>query len=440
MDIEDKLKGLRKERRVRSRVQKVREAWDRIEGEEGLSVKEKLERLINLTGTSGTGKKTTPRTDAPVLPRESVRLLENSYRLDVRYGQIPVSLGLDIPGKILAFLSRDAAFEELDLSTAVFVDLETTGLAGGTGTLPFLVGLGFYSGDRFRVVQFFLGEMAEEGRMIEEMEGLFREMAFRSVVTYNGKVFDLPILETRFALQRKRFPLVDLPHLDFLFSARSLWKHKHESCRLFTLAQEIVQAERAEDIPSAEIPTRYFQFIRTGDFSLVEPILYHNEEDLLSLLGVVIAGAALVDGNGEFAERGGADAMDLFGVARLFERAGDVSKSASLLEKALEGRLTGEVMTSARKKLSAHFKRNRDWDKAVSLWRRTGDEADELFCLRELAMYYEHKMKDFEEAVKAAEEGLAVSLGKSPFYQSDFEKRLARLKSKTERSKRRDRK
>ncbi len=435
MDIDDKLKQLRKERQARSRGQKVRETWDRIEGEAGLSVKEKLERLINLTGSAGSAGKTTPRAEAPVPLREAVRLIENSYRLDVRYGQIPVSLGLDIPGKVLVFLSRDPAFEELNLSSSVFIDLETTGLAGGTGTLPFLVGLGFYSGDRFRVAQFFLGEMAEEGRMIEEMGGLIRDMGFRSVVTYNGKTFDLPILETRFALHRRPFPLADLPHLDFLFSARNLWKHKHESCRLFNLAQEIVQAERAEDIPSAEIPMRYFQYIRTGDFSLIEPILYHNEEDLLSLLGVVIAGAALVDGNGEFAERGGADAMDLFGVAKLFERAGDVSTSASLLEKALEGRLTGEVMVSARKKLSAHFKRNRDWDKALSLWRRTGNEEDEMFCLRELSMYYEHKVRDFEAAVQAAEEGLAVSLGKSLSYQSDFEKRLARLKAKAGRAK-----
>jgi uncharacterized protein YprB with RNaseH-like and TPR domain len=435
MDIDDKLKELRKARRTRSRGQKIRDAWDKIEGQDGLSVKDKLERLIHLTGSPRERKKAPPSGDTEPLRQEGVRLIENSYQLAVRYGQIPVSLGLRIPGHILAFLSRDDAFESLDLSSAVFIDLETTGLAGGTGTVPFLVGLGFYHEDRFRVLQFFLGEMAEERRMVEEMGTLFRERNFRSVVTYNGKAFDIPILETRFALHRKPFPLRDLPHLDFLFSARSLWRHKHESCRLFNLAQEIVQAERAEDIPSAEIPIRYFQYVRTGDFSLIEPVLYHNEEDLLSLLGVVIAGAALVDGNREILDQGEADAMDLFGVAKLFERAGDATTSAALLEKALEGRLTGEVTVSARKKLSLHFKRSQDWGKALSLWRKMTGEDDELFCLREIAMYYEHKEKKFEEAVKAAEEGLAIALGRSLFYQQDFEKRLARLRAKINRPK-----
>ena len=177
-------------------------------------------------------------------------------------------MGLQIPGSILAFLSRDGAFEELDLCSAVFLDLETTGLAGGTGTVPFLVGLGYFRDDRFKVSQFFLSEMAEERRLIGEVAQFFKDMDFKSVITYNGKAFDVPLLETRFALNRTPFPVRDLPHLDFLFSARHLWKHKYDSCRLFNLAQQVAQAERAEDIPGAEIPTRYFQYIRTGDFSL----------------------------------------------------------------------------------------------------------------------------------------------------------------------------
>jgi uncharacterized protein YprB with RNaseH-like and TPR domain len=436
MALEDKLKQQRREREARTRAQKIQTTWETIDEDAGLSVKEKLERLIALTDK---GRGMAPRSEArPVekMRREPVQLFENSYVLGASYGQIPISMGLQIPADILGFLSREAEFEGRDLSSAVFLDLETTGLAGGTGTVPFLVGLAYYRDERFKVTQFFLNEMAEEDRLVRELGEFVRDMGFRSLVTYNGKAFDLPLIETRFAMHRMPCPLRGLPHLDFLFSARSLWKHKYDSCRLFNLAREIVQAERSEDIPGAEIPLRYFQYIRSGDFSLIDPILYHNQEDLLSLLGVVVAGAVLVERNRGAGARGEADAMDLYGVARLFERAGDAATSAALLEKALAGGrgLTAEVSHHARKKLSHHFKKNKDWDKAVSFWQEmtAGDEVD---CFRELSMYFEHTAKDYGEAIRVATEGLAIAKGKSLTAEKDFEKRIDRIRGKMARSK-----
>jgi uncharacterized protein YprB with RNaseH-like and TPR domain len=431
MALEDKLKQLRRERDARTRPRSIESTWRELDEDAGLTVKQKLERLIALTDK---GRGMAPRSEArPVEPRrrETVQVLENSYLLGTSYGQIPISMGLQIPADIVGFLSRDAAFEGLDLSTALFLDLETTGLAGGTGTVPFLVGLAYYRDDRFKVTQFFLHEMAEEGRLIRELDRFIREMGFRSVVTYNGKAYDVPLLETRFALHRTPCPLRGVPHLDFLFSARSLWQHRYDSCRLFNLAREIVQAERSEDIPGAEIPLRYFQYIRNGDFTLIEPILYHNQEDLLSLLGVVVAGAVLVERNRAAEARGESDPMDLYGVARLFERAGDAATSAALLEKALDGGrgLTSEASLTARKKLSRHFKRTKDWDKALPFWQEmaAGEEVD---CFRELAIYFEHTAKNFDEAIRVATEGLALAKGKAPAAESDFEKRIARLKAK----------
>jgi len=431
MPLEDKLKQLRREREARSRAQGVESAWEKIDVDSGLTVKQKLERLIALTDKGrGPALRSEPK-PVGLKRREPVQVFENSYVLGASYGQIPISMGLQVPADILGFLSREAAFEGLDLSSAVFLDLETTGLAGGTGTVPFLVGLAYYRDERFKVTQFFLDEMAEEGRLIAELSQFIRDMEFRSLVTYNGKAFDLPLIETRFALHRTPCPLRGLPHLDFLFSARSLWKHKYDSCRLFNLAQQIVQAERSEDIPGAEIPLRYFQYIRNGDFSLIDPILYHNQEDLLSLLGVIVAGAVLVERNKEAAARGEADAMDLVGVAKLFERAGDSGRSAALLEQALAGRhgLTAEVTQVARKKLSHHFKKNREWDKALSVWQEMA-AGEDVECFRELSMYFEHTAKDYTEAVRVATEGLALSKGKSVAAEKDFEKRIARIRGK----------
>lgn len=433
MPLEDKLKQLRREREARSRPQNVESTWEKLGEASGLTVKEKLERLIALTDKGrGLAVKGEER-PAPKKHREAVQVFENSYVLGACYGQIPISMGLQIPADIIGFLSRDAAFEGLDLSTALFLDLETTGLAGGTGTVPFLVGLAYYRDERFKVTQFFLNEMAEEDRLVRELDQFIKDMGFQSIVTYNGKAFDVPLVETRFALHRMPCPLRGLPHLDFLFSARSLWKHKYDSCRLFNLAQQIVQAERSEDIPGAEIPLRYFQYIRSGDFSLIDPILYHNQEDLLSLLGVVVAGAVLVERNREAAQTGTGDPMDLYGVASLFERSGDAATSVALLEKALAGGkgLTAEASHLARKKLSHHFKKNKDWDKALPFWQEmTSAEEVDCDCFRELSMYFEHTAKDYGEAIRIATEGLALAMGRSPIAEKDFEKRLTRLRGK----------
>ncbi len=428
-DIKDKLKQLKKEREARSKSQVIRYTWEEIEKSGNISTKDKLQQLINLTREEKPEKQKIPTIEP--LEREPIQLFENPYPLDVRYGKITISSGLDIKGDILSYLSNDAAFENLDLSTALFIDLETTGLSGGAGVLPFLVGLGYYRDDRFYVAQFFLGEPAEEERMIHELGQFFTQMNFQSVVSFNGKCFDLPLLETRFILHREPFFLSELPHLDFLFSARSLWKHKHESCRLYNLAREVVEADRSEDIPSAEIPWRYFQYLQTGNFDLIEPILYHNQEDILSLLGVVVVGALIFS---EGKEKELADAMDFFGAGKVMEKVGEVERSVHFFKRALDGELSDEVSLLAKKKLSYFFKRNQEWKKAVLLWKDIASSDEEtmnqLFSFRELAMYLEHKMKKFEEARQITEEGLACSLGLSSYYEEDFKHRMERLKRK----------
>ncbi len=438
MDIKDKLELLKKQRQVRSRSQarstKINETWEKIDrDQEGLTTKEKLERLIKLTEKKPGPQPRRPALEAPPPPAEPFQVFENSYGLEVHYGRTVLGRGLEVKGDVLSFLGRSPEFDQLDLGSALIIDLETTGLAGGTGTVPFLVGLGFYHGGLFRVVQYFLHDLAEEGLMMKELDRFFREMDFRLVVSYNGRAFDLPILETRFILNRQPFRLAGLPHLDFLFAARSLWKHKHESCRLFHLAREVVQADRSEDIPSAEIPPRYFKYIRSRDFSLIEPILYHNQEDILSLLGLVITGATLsAEGRGDefFSEM--ADAMDLYGLGNLYARAGRSEQSARLFQRALAGRLTEEVALLAKKKLSHHFKKEGKWEEAVAIWQEMSSQ-NQLSSYRELAIYYEHREKKVEEAIRIAEEGLMLSRQLDSRMQQDFSKRLKRLKAKADR-------
>lgn len=433
VDIKDKLKQLRKEREARSKSQLIKETWEEIGKDEDLSLQEKLNRLINLTREEKPQKP--PAIPFEPLKREPLQFFENPYPLNSKYGKIVLSSGLEINGEILSCLSRDDAFKSLDLSSALFIDLETTGLSGGAGVVPFLVGFGYYRDDKFWVTQFFLGELAEEERMIQELSQFFSQMNFQSVVSFNGKGFDIPLLETRFILHRQPFHLSSLPHLDFLYSARSLWRHKHESCRLYHLSREVVEADRSEDIPSAEVPWRYFQYLKTGNFELMEPVFYHNQEDILSLLGVVIVGSLIFS---EEKEEALADAMDLYGAGKIMENIGKMEKSVYFYKRALEGKLSDEILLMTKQKLSHHFKKSEDWKKAFSFWKdlasSTAVSSIQLYSMRELAMYFEHKEKKHKEAKKIAEEGLVLSKEvSSSYYEKDFAHRLERLKRKIKR-------
>ena len=433
-DIKQKLEQIKRERGTRSKSQRIKKTWEQLEKEADISLKEKLDRLITLTRDEKPKKE--PSAPFEPLSKEPLQFFENPFSLNTKYGKIHLAKGLEIKGDILTCLSKDETFNHLDLSTALFIDLETTGLSGGTGVIPFLVGLGYYRDDKFWVAQYFLGDLAEEERMIQELDQFFADMDFQSVVTYNGKGFDIPLLETRFILHRQPFRIGSLPHLDFLYSARSLWRHKHENCQLYHLSQRVVEADRSEDIPSAEIPWRYFQYLQTGNFDLMEPVLYHNQEDILSLLGVVIVGSLICSG-GE--EEDLADAMDLFGAGKVMEKIGEVEKSFRFYEKALGGNLSDEVTLMAKRKVSHHLKKNKKWSDALAYWKEiassTWVSSAQLYSLRELAMFFEHRKKDYQEAKKQAEEGYVLSKGVSVFYEKDFSYRLERLRRKIKKQK-----
>lgn len=282
--------------------------------------------------------------------------------------------------------------------------------------------------------------------MLEELAALFKEGNFKSVVTYNGKAFDVPLLETRFILNHQKYVLNEWPHLDFLFSARSLWKHKHESCTLFHLAREVVAADRSEDIPGAEIPQRYFDYLRTGDFGLIEPVLYHNQEDILSLLGLVVAGAKLFkseSATGE--EEEGPDALDLVGVGRIFETAGETERSIALFQRALNGGLPAGIEVALKEKIGFHFKRAKNYAKAVPLWEDLSEKEWSVLNereikailqgLRQLAIHHERRTRDLAEAIRVSEDGLALAQRVSGKLKDDFRGRLVRLNAKVLKSK-----
>jgi hypothetical protein len=343
------------------------------------------------------------------------------------YGKLRIG---DIPSSDLSPLNlvlKDAAMP--DPSRLVFLDTETTGLAGGTGTCAFLIGIGAVEGMKFVVRQLFLRDYPEEKAMLEALAERLRPC--EGIVTFNGKTFDVPLLETRYALARMRSPFDGLLHFDALHPARRLWKLRLESCKLTDLEEAILGISREGDVPGSEIPAIYFDYLRTGDARGLQPVFYHNALDVVSLAALTVELArALGDGGPEAL----GSPLDLFSLSRILGTAGSKDKSISACRQALEAGLPQQVESLALKYLAAEFKRKRQHEAAAELWLELSRREPPLAveALEELAIHYEHHLRDLQQAVEFTLAALTHLDGQSPSvaHRTRFAKRLERLQRK----------
>jgi len=208
---------------------------------------------------------------------------EETYPSDHVHGDLPLSSFLSLSPQVAAQVAQDRALASVDLRQACFLDTETTGLSGGTGTMAFVVGLGFFAEDGFCMRQYFLRDPGDEPAMIEAVAELLPE--FEALVSFNGRAFDVPILENRFILARIPPPTAGVPHLDLLRPARRLYHYRLESCALGSLERGVLGVLRAQDdVPGGVIPYLYRDYLRTGDARDMKRVLYHNTVDILSLV------------------------------------------------------------------------------------------------------------------------------------------------------------
>ena len=325
-----------------------------------------------------------------------------------------------------------------DPSRLMFLDTETTGLAGGTGTCAFLIGLGAIKSSQFLVTQFFLRDYPEEKAMLGALADALK--THEGLVTFNGKTFDIPLLETRYALARMKSPFTRLLHLDLLHPARRLWKLRLESCKLGHLESEVLGVHREGDVEGSEIPAIYFDYLSTGDARGLQPVFYHNALDIISLAALTVELANVVGAHTSGARRAtGAQAasptssIDLFSLSRIFERSGSHELSLSTCRQALEAGLPQTIETQALWELASQHKRRREHDRAVELWleltRREVPLA--LRAFEELAIYYEHRRRDARTALDYAER--AIEQGNSTpgsVQHEKFSHRVKRLRKK----------
>lgn len=315
----------------------------------------------------------------------------------------------------------------------VFLDTETTGLAGGTGTCAFLIGIGTIEGSKFVIRQFFLRDYPEEKAALAALVEALK--AYGGVVTFNGKTFDVPLLETRYALARLNSPFVPLVHFDALHPARRLWRLRLESCELTRLEREVLGISRKGEVPGSDIPEIYFDYLRTGDARGLQPVFYHNSLDIITLAALTVELARAV---GHSDAELDAPSIDLFSLSRIFDRAGAGEKSVSTCQQALAAGLPESVEAMALWHLACQYKRQRKREGAAEIWleltRRKSGFTVKAF--EELAIYYEHHRRDFMTALaftEAAAERLSEDSA-SPVNVGRFTRRLERLRRKSTRT------
>ena len=327
-------------------------------------------------------------------------------------------------------------------SKLVFFDIETTGLTGGAGTIAFLVGCGWFNDDGFTVRQLLLTGPAGERALLESLERAFD--AASVLVSYNGRTFDVPTMEMRWAFHRRSAPTDDLPHFDMLPVARRLWGYRGisadadsrteaASCSLGALERSVLRFQRIDDVPGFEIPARYFHFVRTGDPSVIEGVLEHNRHDIVSL-AVLTAHALWL---AETGPDGCSEAIELFGLGRCYARAGDLERAELAFTRGAEA---GEraIRGPALAHLAELQRRAGRVDEAARTWEkilegspaRRSLSGHERRAAEALAIYHEHRAKDPAVARRYAETLRAASADGSHRGRGEVAHRLARLDRK----------
>jgi len=378
--------------------------------------------------------------DGRLLPTEAgdAFVLETRHPLTEYRGPLPLSWPLDLPGDVWPRLGRVAP--EFDIRRAVFFDTETTGLAGGTGTYAFLVGLGFFDRDHFVVRQYFLRDFPEEEAMLAAIAA---DLApFTCLVSFNGKSFDWPLLETRFRMARRRPPLGGAPHLDLLHPARRLWRDRLGSCTLQDLERAILGETRVGDVPGAQIPSLYFEYLRTGDASPLACVIEHNRLDILSLVALAgRMGQMVADPLGPTPDGELLGGDDLYQLGRLFEARGLLADALACYEGARARGAASVTEAALLRRLSFAYKRAREQQQAVAIWEQMVEDGGlALFPYIELAKYHEHVTHRYElaealtaRALAVAEQRRSLAAGGAQTEYREVLHRLERLRRKQQR-------
>jgi uncharacterized protein YprB with RNaseH-like and TPR domain len=352
---------------------------------------------------------------------ETEKLWENHRR----HGSVYISDLAELPEDFLDSLSG-GTIERTPPTRWAFLDTETTGLMGGTGTYAFLIGVGSIDASGFRLRQFFMRDYGEEASLMHRLSEHLAQ--FDVLITYNGKTYDQPLLETRFRMSRARHPFDRMQHLDLLFGARRLWKLRLDSCRLVDLEARILGFERVGDLPGEMIPYVYFDFLRSQRAFRVVPIFHHNAIDILTL-ACLTAIVPLAFRSPESAGlRHGADCI---GLARWLEQADRCEEALRLYRRAVEMGLPDDLLFRTLWDIGGIERRQGRHDAALAVVSELAASRNpfQVRAFEQLAKHYEHREKNYVMALEMTLQALAF--GDTP----EIRRREQRLKARLDRPK-----
>jgi uncharacterized protein len=366
-------------------------------------------------------------------PRGEAFVVEQQHPREYRHGIFPIRL--ESPLEVVAAWAQDARLASFDPASFIFLDTETSGLSGGTGTYAFMVGAGRFEtteqGEGFHLRQFFMRDPAEEPAMLEALAEFLAPA--QALVTYNGKAFDLPLLRTRYILHNIPLPFENYAHVDLLPLARRLWRDRLPSRTLKYIEENVMLAPRtSEEVPGYEIPWLYFDYLRSGDAEPLKGVFYHNAMDILALAALLNHTAGLLADplSGQVAH-----GLDLVAIAKLYEDLGRWDQAARIYEHGLEMELDESDFAQAVQRLSILQKRRGDLDQAIRWWEQAAAEGH-VYAHVELAKYYEHRQKDYTEALRWTRAALAhINEADFPpyarqYWLEELEHRVSRLERK----------
>jgi hypothetical protein len=321
---------------------------------------------------------------------------EKLYPRYQRYGSYEISDLIELPHDFLAGLSGNSILSAHP-TTWAFLDTETTGLAGGSGTCAFLIGVGSIEAEGFRVRQFFMRDYDEEASVLESLSAHLER--FDVLITYNGKTFDQPLLETRYTMSRARHPFARMEHLDLLHGARRLFKLRLENCRLVKLESEILGLERNADVPGDLIPYYYFEYLRTRHAFRLIPIFHHNVLDIVTLACLTGLIPAAFNDPESIQTRHGAD---LLGLARWLKITGRLEEACRLMRRAVDTGLPDQHLFRALYEIGNLEKKLGLEDAAAATFTDLSLSPNPFrrHAWQELAKYYEHGEKNYAMALE----------------------------------------
>lgn len=333
----------------------------------------------------------------------------------------------DLMRRTVMMMQGEDMPEDFDPRRILYLDTETTGLAGGVGTVAFEVGLGWLTDDGFEIRQLVMRDYPEEKFLLQEVADMLAR--FDIICSFNGKTFDIPLLRDRFLMNRMKTSCLDLPHIDLLHIARRVWKLRLGRCNLSRLEEVILGMPRTDDLPGSEAPQRYFAFLKNGDFGLLEEVLAHNEQDIASLC-VLLNHMAWLYEHPEQVRFG----EDVYSMGVALEKLHHTTAARKCYRLVGHGRMRAQGQL----RLAASYRRSGERAEAKQVWldmlaRREGGVTPYI----ELAKHYEHAEKDPAAALDMTRRALAYLAEPTLFEPTSVQETRNALQYRYDRLKRR---